>query len=324
MFYFNTPFFEVPKKIPTFTRRKEMSMYKEMQSRYINALTDYGFKRIFGEKDIMKAFLTDLLEPASPIADITFLDKEFSGMSEYERGVVYDLMCVTEDGSRFIVEMQNRNQTQFSDRILFYLSRAFSSQEKRGNARWDYSLTPVYGIFFLNFRLHGFKPLKLRTVQLKVDETGEVFSDKLKVFTLELPEYRTMKEEDCKTRMDYWLYNLTNLESMETTLPFQNEQPIFNKIGNIAELAHLSPDELQKYNISIDTYRTTLSVLRNERTIGFKKGEEKGMKMGVKQGRAEGRAEEKLANAKSLKENGVAVTVIAKSLGLSIEDINNL
>ena len=71
LFYFNTPFFEVPKKIPTFTRRKKMSMYKEMQSRYINALTDYGFNRIFVENHIMKAFLTDLFEPASPTTHIT-------------------------------------------------------------------------------------------------------------------------------------------------------------------------------------------------------------------------------------------------------------
>ncbi|MDO4949247.1 MAG: hypothetical protein Q4E55_03645 [Bacteroidales bacterium] len=32
-------------------------------NRYINLLTDYGFKRVFGEKDIMTAFLTDLLQP---------------------------------------------------------------------------------------------------------------------------------------------------------------------------------------------------------------------------------------------------------------------
>jgi len=50
------------------------------------------------------------------------------------RNVIYDIRCKTEDGSSFLVEMQ----------------------------------------FFLNFRLKGFKPLTVRTIQLKVKETGEL------------------------------------------------------------------------------------------------------------------------------------------------------
>lgn len=46
------------------------------KGRYINQMTDYGFKRIFGDKVIMKAFLTDLLQPESPIVGFTFMDKE--------------------------------------------------------------------------------------------------------------------------------------------------------------------------------------------------------------------------------------------------------
>ena len=279
-------------------------MDRKPQNRYINALTDYGFKKIFGDKEIMIAFLTDLLLPKTPIEDVIFLDKELGGVSEYDRGVVYDLLCKTIDGNEFIVEMQNRSQIHFSDRIIFYLSRSFSDQEEKGNSDWDFQLKPVYGIFFLNFHLRGFKPLTLRTVQLKVDETGELFTDKLKVFTLELPDYRKMREEDCKSKIDYWLYNITNLETMTTNVPFQSEQPIFSKVGNIAELVHMTAEERQKYNVSIDSYRTNLSVMKNERL--------------------EGRMEATLANALSLKLNGVPVDVIAKSLGLTEEEIEQL
>ena len=93
----------------------------QRENRYINVLTDYGFKKVFGDKEVMTAFLTDLLQPKSAIADITFLDKEYDGMAEYERGIIYDLLCRTENGEEFIVEMQNRNQAQFSDRIIYYL-----------------------------------------------------------------------------------------------------------------------------------------------------------------------------------------------------------
>ena len=88
------------------------------ESRYINILTDYGFKRVFGDEEVMRAFLTDLLQPKSPISKITFLDKELDGLSQYERGVVYDLFCTMESGDEFVVEMQNCSQPHFADRFL--------------------------------------------------------------------------------------------------------------------------------------------------------------------------------------------------------------
>lgn len=91
---------------------------------------------------------------------------------------------------------------------------------------------------------------------------------------------------------------------MNTNIPFQNKQPIFGKVGSIAELVHMTAEERKKYNVSIDSYRTNLSVMKNER--------------------AEGRLEEKISNAYNLKLNGVPVDVIAKSLGLSIEEVENL
>ena len=293
----------------------------QRENRYINVLTDYGFKKVFGDKEVMTAFLTDLLQPKSPIQDITFLDKEHDGMAEYERGVIYDLLCQTEDGEEFIVEMQNRNQAQFSDRIIYYLSRSFSSQGEKGNVAWDFRLKPVYGIFFLNFHLKGFEQRTVRTVQLKVEETGELFSDRLKVFTLELPNYRKMKEEDCKTKIDYWLYNITNLETMTTNIPFQQQQPAFKKVGNIAELVRMTPEELKQYNISIDSYRTNLSVMKNERAEGIAEGLAKGLAKGRAEGRAEGIAEGLAKAAKRMLAIGIPVEQISLATGLSVNEI---
>lgn len=44
--------------------------------RYLNPLSDFGFKRNFGDAEIMKAFLTDLLGLSSEIKSIKHLDKE--------------------------------------------------------------------------------------------------------------------------------------------------------------------------------------------------------------------------------------------------------
>lgn len=283
-------------------------MEQNKEPRYINPLTDYGFKRIFGDPEVMTAFLTDLLEPESAIVEIIFLDKEMSPSAQYERGVIYDLRCKTEDGNEFIVEMQNKSQSHFSDRILYYLSRSLSSQGQMGDT-WDFELKPVYGIFFLNFHLNNFKPMTVRTVQLKVSETGEVFNEKLRAYTLELPDYRNKKEEECITKIDYWLYNLVNMEIMTQQLPFQNQQPIFDKVGSIAELVKMTEEERIRYNVSLDSFRTNLSVMKNERAEGVAEGYEKGIAEGL------------MKAAARMKSAGFDIQVIAETLGLSTQQL---
>lgn len=91
---------------------------------YVNPMTDYGFKLIFGDEVVMTAFLNDLLEPVSPIVSVEFVSQEVLPEVESVRGVVYDVRCRTSDGHEFIVEMQNRPQTHLPERVVLYLSRA--------------------------------------------------------------------------------------------------------------------------------------------------------------------------------------------------------
>lgn len=284
--------------------------------RYINPLTDFGFKKIFGNEDVMIAFLNDLLEPKSPIVHVTFIDKDELGQTKYERGVIYDLRCKCDDNSQVIVEMQNRAQLNFSDRILYYLSRSISSQVEIGNVEWDYKLTPVYGIFFLNFNLQGFKPQSIRTIQLKVNETGEIFNENVKAFTLELTNYRKKNVADCKNFIDYWMFNLANMETMTTEMPFQKERPIFEKVGTISQIVNMSAEELAIYNVSLDTYRTNLSAMKNER----KEGREEGRK----EGRKEGREEKSFETARLMLQKGESIDKVILYSGLTKEQVESL
>ncbi len=293
----------------------------EAEALYLNPMTDFGFKKIFGQEDIMRAFLTDLLEPESPITTITFLDKEPQPQNKLERGVIYDLRCMTEDGGEFIVEMQNSPQEYFADRILYYLSRSIAPQgdkgKKRGsrgkiNVDWDFNLKPVYGIFFLNFRMAGLKTRTYRTIHMTVDETRETFCDKVRAYTIELPGFKNKKESDCKTKLDKWTYNLLNMKKMTTPMPFQAEMPVFTKVASVAEIAKMTSDERRKYQDTIDMHRTNVAVLNYQYNEGVRNGEKKGEKKAT------------LKNAKALKKNGVAPEIIAASLGLAIEVINKL
>ena len=152
--------------------------------------------------------------------------------------------------------------------------------------------------------MKGLKPQAIRTIQLKVDETGEIFSEKLKAFTLELVDFKDKPEAYPKSQIEYWLYNLVNMESMTEALPFQTQQPIFSKMGGISELSHMNSEERRKYFNSLNKYRTNLSVMQNEHD--------------------EGRNEMAIEIARNLKALNVPIDTIVKSTGLSVEQIEKL
>lgn len=92
------------------------------------------------------------------------------------------------------------------------------------------------------------------------------------------------------------------------------------KARNIAELVRMTPEELKQYNISIDSYRTNLSVMKNERAEGIAEG--------LAKGRAEGRAEEKakaiaekMEIARQLLATGIPVDQISSIMKLPISEI---
>ena len=111
------------------------------------------------------------------------------------------------------------------------------------------------------------------------------------------------------------------MENTTESLPFQQQQPIFNRVGNISELVKMDEEERAKYNISLDTYLSNLAVMKNERREGREEGREEGLKEGRKEGMKEGRKKEKISNARNLKAAGVPVEIIATSLGMTVEEV---
>ena len=93
-------------------------------ARYINPFSDWSFKRIFGQeysKDLLIEFLNQLLLGEQHITDVKFKDKEMLPETKDQRGIIYDVFCETDTGEHIIVEMQNRSQSYFIDRSLYYV-----------------------------------------------------------------------------------------------------------------------------------------------------------------------------------------------------------
>ena len=102
-----------------------------LQDRYINPLTDFGFKKLFGSepnKALLIDFLNQILPERHRIKDLSYARNEQVGTKKLDRKAIFDLYCIGESGERFIVEMQKAKQNFFQDRSIYYAS--FPIQEQ--------------------------------------------------------------------------------------------------------------------------------------------------------------------------------------------------
>lgn len=198
---------------------------------YINPLTDFGFKKVFGDGEVMRAFLNDLLEPASE----------------------------------------------------------------------------------MNFRLDGLAPRTRRTVKLKVEETGEVFTETTRAYLQELPDYVGAPPESCTTKAGERLYNNANVSTMDTRdIPCGDRQPAMKRMFDIAEVANMTPAEAESYDISFGSW------------LSSRDSYDTAQRKGVEYGLAKGKAEAQTGVITHMLQHGVGADEIEKATGIAREVIEEV
>lgn len=299
-----------------------------LKDKYINPLTDFGFKKLFGtepNKILLIDFLNQILPKKHQIKDLSYARSEQLGLNDLDRKAIFDLYCIGESGERFIVEMQKAKQNFFKDRSIYYASFPIQDQAKKGN--WDYRLDPVYTVGILDFIFddHKSNDELLHVVELK-DQKAEVFYDKLKFIYIELPKFRKT-EQELENQFDKWLYVFRYLSELQDR-PQKLQDKVFKKLFEAAEIAKFTPEERDAYEESLKYYRDLQNVVDTSREEGIKEGREEGREEGIKEGREEGikegKEKERLQIAKELKNNGIPIDIIQKSTGLSQEEIEQL
>ena len=274
---------------------------------FIYPLTDWGFKRIFGDKELMMDFLNSLLEGERVITDLEYLNTEQIPEDYDGRRTVYDLYCKTDTGEYIIVEMQNREQTFFKDRALYYMSQSVVKQAQKGKG-WRFNLTAVYGIYFVNFLLDKNESGEhfCKDIAMIDKHTGKVFNNKFRQIYIELPRF--MKSEaDCNNFLEYWIYNLVNMNKLKE-ISFKDRKAIFDRLEQIASQANLTEEERARLDEDWKNYNDYFN------TVDFAKDE----------GRAEGELKKQHEIAQKMKAKGQPSDFIADITGLTIEEIEKL
>ena len=247
-----------PKSAPTRTKtEKEPVAVQEPVGKYINPLTDFGFKFIFGTKEYLIDFLNTVLKIEGGIVDLQYSNTERKGLSEKDRTTIFDLFCTLKNGERVIIEMQYHRYDNFTERTLYYVSRLIQEQgeEKKGDKDWEFDLKPVYSVNIVNFPIDTDKRKrrnqnKYITYAHIIDrDTHKIICDKLTFVYLELP-YFTKSEHEVTDNIDWWMYVIKNMSKLNH-LPDALRNRIFERLFLKAEIAKLSKEERKKYDQSI-------------------------------------------------------------------------
>ncbi|MFM9837527.1 MAG: Rpn family recombination-promoting nuclease/putative transposase [Cyclobacteriaceae bacterium] len=283
-----------------------------MKAKYINPFTDFGFKKIFGEeasKPLLLDFLNSLLPNSNKIKNLSFKNTERLGQTEADRKSLFDIYCESENGEKFIVELQKAKQNFFKERTVYYSTFPIREQAEKGE--WNYSLKAVFCIGILDFTFDDYEsePEKsevVHTIKLK-NQNGNIFYEKLTYIYLEMPNF-SKAEKDLSTRLDKWLFFIKHLEDFQSIPIIFKDEMIFNQAFEKAELAKFGNAEWESYESSLKEYRDIKGYIDSA----------------FDDGKMEGKIEGKIEIAIKMKLKGLSIKDISELTGLSKNEIDKL
>ena len=294
---------------------KRNTIIDPLERDFIRLLTDFGFKRVFGSKEhagILTRFLNALFEGEMHIEKVEFKDKEILPAHIKGKKVQFDIYCTTDTDHHFILEMQQEESENFSDRILFYISKAIVNQGIKGV---EYQLDPIYCIVITDFNLSNFEKSLIKDFRIMDRRSHEEYSDKFRLIFLSLKQIPRQWEE-CDTELTRQLYLIKNMENLtKESKPYLSGE--YDDFFTASKTENLTNEEAVAYSESY------LKELDNQSVVRFtaRKNREEGIEEGLKKGRAEGRAEGLLEVARNMLKSGMSILDISKFTNLPESEI---
>ena len=247
---------------------------------YFDPTSDFGFKKLFGDdanKEYLIDFLNTLLPDYHQIESLTFLKSDQLPRHEEDRKAIFDIVCESLTGEKFIIEMQKAALTHMMDRAVYYST--FPVQQQAVKGPWNFKLSPTYLIGILAFsydtdeKRWGKRKL-LRTFTLR-DEDGILMTENLAYKILQLAFF-TKTEAELTTHFDKWCYFLKNLDSFDV-LPNILNEPIFMKAAEAAKISNLSAYDYLLYEMNERSQYDMNLVKEEANRQGIEEGIEKGI-----------------------------------------------
>ena len=293
--------------------------------RYVDILTDAGFKAVFGDcrnKDVLIDMLNVILPPHRKVMELTYETSEIPAFTLLNKSTRLDLRCRGEDGAQFIVEVQCYHQDNFFRRCVLYASKAYDAGSRKGDGQ-RYGIPPVYFIGLLdksvqNMQQYSPEDSTISEYTFREKTTMKVPDETIFCIFVELNRFGKRLEE-CETLLDKWCFALKHIGTLDR-LPDELRAEAFERLFQACEIARFDPEVKLKYEKEMFTERDYYNILHTAKADGIAEGKAEGLAEGEAKGRAEGISRV----AKKMLESGMDISTIASMTGLSEEQIAEL
>jgi predicted transposase/invertase (TIGR01784 family) len=299
---------------------------KFMVERYLDPTNDVAFKKVFSSKERLKDFLNAVLrlEEGCKITDLDFISQEELPDFKVGRRSLFDIKCVDQAGKSYIVEIQNRSESAFLNRIQCYASHTYVSQAIKGATHAG--LMPVILLVLTKHKIFddGIDCISYHTTLESKTKKQYLFA--LSYLFIELPKF-TKSSLDLSSEEDDWLYFFARWQQDKAPPETIKDRLVLEAYQTIEQF-NWSAEEYDAYfRARLAEEAENLEMSKNfeeGRAQGLAEGEAKGKEEGKAEGKVEGLTEGKRQIARAMKSEGVPVTSIAKYTGLSEAEITKL
>lgn len=271
---------------------------------------DVVFKAIFGReenKPLIISLLSSILTiNIHDLEDLIIMNAEMPVSQVDEKGSRLDLRLKLKDKTEIDVEIQSYNHAAFSERVLYYWSKLYINDFKRGEPFNE--LNKCIVINFLDFKLYD-DPSMHAVFKIYEASRHFLFTEHLEIHMIELPKIEGYNINIDNPLLIRWMEFL-NVRS-------EHDMADLKTKDDLPEEILIALDELDK--LSQDP-NMRMEALNKEMWIR----DQIGLIRMAKDAEKKGRLEESKIIAKNLKNLGIDKDIIQASTGLDVETIEKL
>ncbi|EMB26545.1 PD-(D/E)XK nuclease family transposase [Treponema denticola] len=278
----------------------------------ITLRNDYAFKRVFGveeNKDVLQDLLECILDiPSENIAGLELLDKEFHKDLISDKTGVLDIKLRLKNNTIIDIEIQNRWNSEFVQRTIFYWAKMYTENLKTGEVYTKLPKCITINIVGEGFNLNNLLHSEYNVVEKHINDR---LSDELEIHFLNLAKVKEHDEntesDEKKNKLYKWL-KFIKTDDEEVRNMLAQESPMMAKANTTIEVMEMSPKEKWLY----------------ENRMKYEHDKASWKHVGYQEGIDKGAYQAKLETAKLLKQLGDSVQKIIQVTGLSKEEIEQL
>ncbi len=266
---------------------------------------DIVFQSLFSKNniEITKSFVQALLEEKINSIIINE-DQDLIRERPNDKLGILDLQLDINNKEKVDVEIQLLKRTDFIKRLLWYLTKMYSSQINRGNKY--YKLKRVVLIAIIDFKLEQTKEFKeMETIWnfIETKKREKILTEDLEVRIIELNKAKDMYRNNKKDEKAQWMLFLDNPNSKEVKTIMKENEEINDAVIKVKEMTE-------------DEKMERLAFLRQKAIM-----DEDGIRdAGYEDGRKQTRKE----IAKKLLEKGLSKEEVSEITNLTIKEIEKI